>query len=63
MWDMYFQQTDPFLIFFLALIMLINGREQILAMKERSAEQIVKFLTDMPSKKENFKISVFVTLP
>lgn len=48
MWDMYFQQTDPFLVFFLSLIMLVNGRDQILAMKDHSADEIVKFLTDMP---------------
>lgn len=33
MWDQYFQHSDPFLVFFLSLIMLINGRDQILAMK------------------------------
>lgn len=48
MWDMYFQQTDPFLVFYLSLIMLVNGREQILAMKDKSAEEIVKFLSGMP---------------
>lgn len=48
MWDMYFQQTDPFLVFFLSLIMLVNGRDQILAMKNHSADEIVTFLTDMP---------------
>ncbi|XP_031632147.1 TBC1 domain family member 23 [Contarinia nasturtii] len=62
MWDMYFQQTDPFLVFFLALIMLINGREQILAMKDQSAEQIVKFLTDMPTALEAGDVIDFCSL-
>lgn len=48
MWDMYFQQNDPFLIFFLALIMLINGRDQVLALKDDSKEKIVELIAHMP---------------
>ncbi|XP_005181676.1 TBC1 domain family member 23 [Musca domestica] len=48
MWDLYFQHADPFLVFFLGLIILINGREQILALKDSSKEQIVEFLSNMP---------------
>lgn len=62
MWDMYFQQTDPFLVFFLALIMLVNGREQILAMKDQTATEIVKFLTDMPCALEAGDVVDFCTL-
>ncbi|XP_055305736.1 TBC1 domain family member 23 isoform X1 [Sitodiplosis mosellana] len=62
MWDMYFQQTDPFLVFYLALIMLINGREQILTMKEQTAEEIVKFLTFMPCALEAGDVVDFCSL-
>lgn len=62
MWDMYFQQTDPFLVFFLALIMLINGHEQILAMKNQSAEEIVKFLSFMPCALEAGDVVDFCSL-
>lgn len=62
MWDTYFQQTDPFLVFFLALIMLINGREQILAMKDKSGEDIVKFLSFMPNCLEASDVVDFCSL-
>lgn len=26
MWDLYFQQDDPFFVFFLALVMVVNAR-------------------------------------
>lgn len=62
MWDLYFQQTDPFLVFFLSLIMLINGRDQILAMKDQPAENIVKFLTMMPCALEPGDVVDFCSL-
>lgn len=48
MWDLYFQQTDPFLVFFLGLIMLINARDQVLAMKDEPNDNIIRFLSNMP---------------
>lgn len=62
MWDLYFQQTDPFLVFFLSLIMLINGREQILAMRLQSKENIVKFLCNMPCALEPDDVVDFCSL-
>lgn len=62
MWDMYFQQTDPFLVFFLALIMLVNGRDQLLSMRLHSAEQIIAFLTDMPCALELDDVIDFCSL-
>lgn len=62
MWDMYFQEMDPFLVFFLALIMLINGREQILSMKTESSDAIVKFLTFMPCALEAGDVVDFCSL-
>lgn len=62
MWDLYFQQTDPFLVFFLSLIMLINGREQILAMRNQSRENIVQFLNFMPCALEPDDVVDFCSL-
>lgn len=62
MWDLYFQQTDPFLVFFLSLIMLINGREQILAMKTDSKEAIITFLQNMPCALEPDDVVDFCAL-
>lgn len=62
MWDTYFQQTDPFLVFFLSLIMLINGRDQLSTMKAQTAEQIIAFLTDMPCALELDDVIDFCSL-
>ncbi|XP_055382729.1 TBC1 domain family member 23 isoform X2 [Condylostylus longicornis] len=62
MWDLYFQHGDPFLVFFLGLIILINGRDQILALKDRSKEEIIKFLTNMPYAIETDDVVDFCSL-
>lgn len=62
MWDLYFQQTDPFLVFFLSLIMLINSRDQILVMKDDNKEAIIEFLCNMPSALEQDDVVDFCSL-
>ena len=62
MWDLYFQQTDPFLAFFLSLIMLINGRDQILSMKSEPKENIIEFLKNMPCALEPDDVVDFCSL-
>ncbi|XP_071454537.1 TBC1 domain family member 23 isoform X1 [Hetaerina americana] len=48
MWDLYFQKSDPFFVFFLALVMMVNAREQIMDMKNENKESIVNALVSMP---------------
>lgn len=62
MWDLYFQHSDPFLVFFLSLIILVNGRHQILAMKDEPKENIVKFLSNMPCALEIDDVVDFCSL-
>lgn len=62
MWDIYFQQNDPFLIFFMSLIMLINGRDSIIAMKDDSKETIIDYLTNMPCAMEQADVIDFCSL-
>lgn len=62
MWDLYFQNADPFMVFFLALIILINGREQIMALKSSSKEEIIKFLINMPCALEVDDVPDFCSL-
>lgn len=62
MWDQYFQHADPFLVFFLGLIMLINGRDRILAMAGESREAIVAFLANMPCALEPDDVVDFCAL-
>ncbi|KAH8412531.1 hypothetical protein KR009_002805, partial [Drosophila setifemur] len=62
MWDLYFQNADPFMVFFLALIILINGREQIMQMRSSSKEELIKFLSNMPVALEMDDVPDFCSL-
>ncbi|KAG5890070.1 hypothetical protein JTB14_003635 [Gonioctena quinquepunctata] len=62
MWDYYFQQSDPFFIFFLSLIMVVNARDQIISMTNESREKIITCLMNMPCGLEADDVSDFCTL-
>ncbi|XP_074652451.1 TBC1 domain family member 23-like isoform X2 [Tubulanus polymorphus] len=62
MWDVYFQQADPFLIFFLALVILVNAKEQLLLMKDESKQAIVDTLSLFPCALEAEDIEDFCSL-
>ncbi|XP_075572993.1 TBC1 domain family member 23 isoform X3 [Pelecanus crispus] len=47
-WDGYLQQADPFFIYFLMLIILVNAKDVILA-QESDKEEIIKFLETSPA--------------
>ncbi|XP_051985750.1 TBC1 domain family member 23 isoform X1 [Xyrauchen texanus] len=49
LWDIYLQQADPFLIFFLMLIILVNAKDNILSQAGDSKEKIIKMLEQSPS--------------
>uniref|UniRef100_A0A7N8X596 TBC1 domain family member 23 n=1 Tax=Mastacembelus armatus TaxID=205130 RepID=A0A7N8X596_9TELE len=42
-WDSYLQQADPFLIFFLMLVILVNAKETIVAQEGDGKEDIITF--------------------
>lgn len=48
MWDIYFQMDDPFLIFFLSLVILVNAKEQILALVDRPRDHVVSTIAALP---------------
>ncbi|XP_037092305.1 TBC1 domain family member 23-like [Pollicipes pollicipes] len=48
MWDIYFQMDDPFLIFFLSLVILVNAKEQILELKGKPRAQVVSTVSSLP---------------
>uniref|UniRef100_W5MXE0 TBC1 domain family member 23 n=1 Tax=Lepisosteus oculatus TaxID=7918 RepID=W5MXE0_LEPOC len=52
MWDIYLQQADPFVIFFLMLIILVNAKDNILAQEGDSKEDIIKMLESSPAHLE-----------
>ena len=51
-WDIYFQVNDPFMIFYIALVMLINVKEQLMELREEPKEKVVAFFKQMP---DNFQ--------
>ncbi|CAH0750317.1 unnamed protein product [Diatraea saccharalis] len=62
MWDLYFQRSDPFFIFFLCLIMIINAKEQLLQMKNDDKSDIIATLKNMPADLEANDVSDFCSL-
>ncbi|CRL00393.1 CLUMA_CG013661, isoform A [Clunio marinus] len=61
-WDLYFQQSDPFLVFFLSLIMLVNRRDEIISMRREEKTSIVEFLSNMPCELEADDVIDFCSL-
>lgn len=61
-WDLYFQQSDPFLVFFLSLIMLVNRRDEIILMRREEKASIIKFLSNMPCELEADDVIDFCSL-
>ncbi|KAK6640464.1 hypothetical protein RUM44_012158 [Polyplax serrata] len=61
-WDYYFQQNNPFLIFFLSLVIVINWREQMTAFKNETKDKIVESIAAMPSGLEANDVSDFCSL-
>jgi len=62
MWDVYFQANDPFLVFFLALVILINARDQVIQMQENPTEDIAETLVQFPCALEADDIQDFCSL-
>uniref|UniRef100_A0A3B4TAV7 TBC1 domain family member 23 n=1 Tax=Seriola dumerili TaxID=41447 RepID=A0A3B4TAV7_SERDU len=61
-WDSYLQQADPFLVFFLLLVMLVNAKESILAQEGDGKEDIIKMLEAFPSLLESEDIEDLFSL-
>ncbi|XP_035265566.1 TBC1 domain family member 23 isoform X2 [Anguilla anguilla] len=62
MWDVYLQQADPFLIFFLMLIILVNAKDAILSQELDNKEDIIKMLEGSPAHLETDDIEDLFSL-
>ncbi|GFY50129.1 TBC1 domain family member 23 [Trichonephila inaurata madagascariensis] len=62
MWDIYFQAADPFLVFYLALVIVINAKEQLLEMKDADKQSIIDELIMMPCRLEAEDVEDFCTV-
>ncbi|CAF0727300.1 unnamed protein product [Rotaria sordida] len=49
LWDGYFQHADQFFAFFLALVLLMFAKEQVLDMADKEKNEIINFLSKAPS--------------
>uniref|UniRef100_A0A8D9F8L9 TBC1 domain family member 23 n=1 Tax=Cacopsylla melanoneura TaxID=428564 RepID=A0A8D9F8L9_9HEMI len=61
-WDLYFQQEDPFFIFFLALVIIVNARDQIFALKDEPKDKVIEALSLLPCGLERDDVSDFCSL-
>ncbi|XP_063812312.1 TBC1 domain family member 23 isoform X1 [Pseudophryne corroboree] len=61
-WECYLQQADPFFMYFLMLIMLVNVKDVILAEEMESKEELIKFLESPPTHLEVGDIEDLFTL-
>lgn len=52
MWDVYLQQADPFLIFFLMLVILVNAKEIALSQEGECKEELIRSLENVPCNLE-----------
>ncbi|KAF1749144.1 hypothetical protein GCK72_025611 [Caenorhabditis remanei] len=50
LWKIYIEQGDPFLVFHLAIVFLINAKEEILQVKRGEQAQAVQILENMASQ-------------
>ncbi|CAB0003215.1 unnamed protein product [Nesidiocoris tenuis] len=62
MWDLYFQQGDPFFMLFLGLVMVINSRDDILRLTDMPKESIVNALSALPSSLQESDVQDFCSL-
>ncbi|KAK6173494.1 hypothetical protein SNE40_016935 [Patella caerulea] len=61
MWDVYFQHSDPFLVFFMALVILVNSRDMIL-LSDEPKETLIESMSVFPSGLEAEDIEDFCAL-
>nr|CAG4636901.1 EOG090X03TX [Ceriodaphnia reticulata] len=61
LWDYYFIRGDPFLIFFLSLVLVINAKDEIMAHKGQK-EKILKTIAELPQQMEAGDIHDFCSL-
>lgn len=61
-WDFYFQQSDPFFVFFLSLVIVVNGKEHLMKMRNDDKNKIVEAISAMPSALEHDDVTDFCSL-
>nr|CAG4643848.1 EOG090X03TX [Lepidurus arcticus] len=52
LWDSYFTHDDPFLIFFLALVLIVNAKEDLFSLRSQGRRAMLDFLISLPANLE-----------
>ncbi|RMX51497.1 hypothetical protein pdam_00014843 [Pocillopora damicornis] len=61
-WDVYLLEADPFLVFFLMLVMVINGRDMLLEMEHENKTELLETISSIPLQLEEDDIEDFCSL-
>nr|XP_018917468.1 PREDICTED: TBC1 domain family member 23 [Bemisia tabaci] len=62
-WDVYFQQTDPFFLFFLALVIIVNARDEIFQVStSKSKEELLEIIRLLPCNLRTEDVEDFCSL-
>ncbi|XP_071958393.1 TBC1 domain family member 23-like [Antedon mediterranea] len=62
MWNVYFLQADPFLIFFLGLVILVNAKDHIFTLSGEGNQVIIDSLANFPDQLEAEDVDDFCSL-
>ncbi|XP_072369597.1 TBC1 domain family member 23 isoform X2 [Scyliorhinus torazame] len=62
MWDVYLQQADPFLLFFLMLVILVNAKEIVLSQEAETKEELIRSVESVPCNLETEDIEDLFSL-
>ncbi|CAF1642591.1 unnamed protein product [Adineta ricciae] len=62
LWDRYFQHADQFFAFFLALVLLISAKEQVLEIGDKDKQEIIEFLSKALANLEVADLEDFCSL-
>lgn len=61
-WDLYLLEADPFLVFFLMLVMVINGRDTLFEMEHENKTELLETISSIPLQLEEDDIEDFCSL-
>jgi len=62
MWDIYFLEADPYFVFYLMLVIVMNAKDQILELSSKNRSIIIDMISNFPSQLGVEDIEDFCTL-
>ncbi|KHJ97112.1 hypothetical protein OESDEN_02914 [Oesophagostomum dentatum] len=62
LWELYIEKGDPFLVFYMALVLIINARDQLLEFGSDRRDEALSLLTSLPNQLTIDDVPDFVQL-